>query len=82
MVNYFFDTDLSLVKTTDEVCESIHQYLNDRFMTSNYYVKDLECQAQGKKLFRCVSHFNSYSLDVNCDELMSVINELKYLLFF
>ena len=39
---YIEETRLSLGQTSDQIIESSHQYVNKRFMDSNYFVKNVE----------------------------------------
>ena len=61
LCDYFDETSLSLAKTTDEVIENYHQFMNKR-MLKGYCVKDITNPNHGVKLFNCVRHMNSYSL--------------------
>ena len=60
--DYFDETNMTLIKTTDELVENMHQYLHKRLMRSLYLVKDLKNKNQGRKLFRAVRHLNSYNI--------------------
>ena len=55
-------TDITLIKTTDELCEHMHQYLNKMLLRSFYYVKDISNPSHGPRLFRAVRHLNSYNI--------------------
>ena len=39
--DYFHRTDATLIKTRDQLCEKMHQHLNNRPMCSFYIVKDV-----------------------------------------
>ena len=60
--DYFDLTDVTLIKTTDELCEHTHQFLNKRLMRSFYLVKDITNPNHGERMFRAVRHLNSYNL--------------------
>ena len=62
--DYFDETNVTLIKSTDELCENMHQFLNKRLMRSFYLIKDTSNPNQGKKLHRAVRHFNSYNLSI------------------
>ena len=59
---YFRVTGKSLGFYTDQLVESMHQWVNKRFTNSNYYVKDITSDIHGEKLFKGVNHLNSYNL--------------------
>jgi hypothetical protein len=60
--DYFDLTDTTLIKTTDELCENMHQFLNRMLLRSVYYVKDVSNRSHGLRLFRAVKHLNSYNI--------------------
>jgi hypothetical protein len=60
--DYFDETNMTLIKATDELVENMHQYLHKRLMRSNYLVKDLSNPNQGHRLYRAVRHLNSYNI--------------------
>ena len=60
--DYFDLSNITLIKTTDELCENMHQFLNRRLMKSFYFVKDISNPNHGKKMFRAVRHLNTYNL--------------------
>ena len=53
----------SLVKVSDHVVESAHQWLKKVMARGNYVVKDVTSEAHGDKLFRAVMHNNTYTMD-------------------
>ena len=53
LCDYFDDSDLSLVKVTDEIVESCHQFFNKK-ITQGYKVKDLSNPAHGVLLHSAV----------------------------
>ena len=55
-------TGKSLGFYTDQLVDSMHQWVNKRFTNSNYYVKDITSDIHGDKLFKGVNHLNSYNL--------------------
>ena len=62
MKYYFKETNKSLGYYTDQLIENMHQYVNKRFTSSNYYVKDITSDINGDKLYKGVNHINSYNL--------------------
>ena len=44
-------SNVTLIKTTDELCENMHQFLNRRLMTSFYYVKNISNPNHGKRMY-------------------------------
>ena len=62
--DYFDYTDATLIKTIDELCESIHQFLNKWLMRSFYHVKYISNSNHSHRLFSAVRHFNSYNLRI------------------
>ena len=60
----FYDlTGESLVKFSDHTVESAHQWLDKVIKRTNSWVKDLECDAHGEKLFRAIMTHNCYTMD-------------------
>ena len=62
--DYFENCNVTLIKTSDELTENMHQVLNRRLMRSLYFVKDVLNPAHGARLFRAVQHLNSYNLHI------------------
>ena len=62
--DYFENCNVTLIKTSDELTENMHQVMNRRMMRSFYYVKDVSNPAHGARLFRAVRHLNSYNLHI------------------
>ena len=60
--DYFDEKNVTLIKSTDELCGQMHQFSNKRLMRSFYLIKDTSNPNQGKKLHRAVRHINSYNL--------------------
>ena len=60
--DYYDYTNLSLIKTGDELIESMHQYVDKRMQKSNYMVKDYLNPRHGEKLYRAVLHLNGYNI--------------------
>ena len=60
--DYFDGTKLSLVKTSDELIESMHQFVHRRLVRSGYHVKDVLNPLHGRNLYRCILHINSYNV--------------------
>ena len=65
LMDYLDETGLSLVKTSDELIENMHQYLHKLLLKSFYKVKDVTNPNHGKRLYRAVMHLNSYNICVN-----------------
>ena len=61
--DYFNETPLTLLKTSDEIVESMHQVVFKRLM-KGYNVKDVKNPTHGKQLFNLVRHINTYNLDI------------------
>ena len=62
--DYFDVTSTTLIKTTDELVENMHQYLHKRLIKSFYLVNDVTNPSQGARLFRAVPHLNSYKMSI------------------
>ena len=62
---YFSDTNLSLVKTSDQLIENMHQYVHKVMSRSMYTVKDPLNPQHGKLLFKAVKHINSMNICIN-----------------
>ena len=73
--DYFDKTGLSLVNTSDELIENMHQYVEKRMVKSGYKVKDILNPLHGKNLLRCILHINAYNIVFDnesveiCDEI-------------
>ena len=52
----------SLVKVSDQTVEAAHQWLDKVIKRTGSWVKDLECDAHGEKLYRGVMTHNCYSM--------------------
>ena len=61
--DYFCETEMTLLKTTEEVVESMHQAVYKRLM-KGYNVKDITNPNHGKKLMDLVRRINTYNLDI------------------
>jgi hypothetical protein len=61
--DYYYDTELSLRKVSDELVEHMHHFFHRR-LSSSYNVKDVSNPQQGKQLFKCVCHCNTYNITV------------------
>ena len=59
---YYDHTKLSLVKTSDELIESMHQYVHKRMLRGGYKVKDVCNPLHGRNLYRAVLHINAYNI--------------------
>ena len=63
LCDYFDDSDLSLIKVTDEIIESSHQLFN-KTMNKGYKVKDLSNPAHGVLLHNAVRTHNTYNMRI------------------
>ena len=59
---YFKETGLSLVKTSDQLIENMHQYFHKVLTRSNYLVKHPLNPRHGQYLLRSVKHLNSLNI--------------------
>lgn len=59
--DYFDETELTLLKTSDELVESMHQHVFKRMM-KGYNVKDINSPKHGEMLFKLVRRINTYTL--------------------
>ena len=62
--DYFDDTGLTLIKVSDEIVESCHQYLNNRLTKSYALTKDLSNPNHGDRLYRAVRDHNSSIINI------------------
>ena len=60
--DYFDGMKISLVKTSDELIENMHQFVHRRLVRSGYYVKDISNPVHGRNLYRAILHINSYNV--------------------
>ena len=60
--DYYDNTNLSLIKTGDELIESMHQYVDNIMQKSNYMVKGYLNPRHGEKLYHAVLHLNGYNI--------------------
>ena len=65
LADYFHETGLTLLKTTDQLIENMHQYLHKRLIKSLYYVKDIENVTYGNLLYRAILYVSSYNLPIS-----------------
>ena len=68
LTDYFDHTNLSLVKTSDELIENMHQYVHKRMLRSGYKVKDIHNPLHGINLLRAVLHINAYNIVFDNEE--------------
>ena len=61
--DYFCETDMTLLKTSEEVAESMHQAVYKHLM-KGYNVKDISNSNHGEKLLDNVRRINTYNLDI------------------
>ena len=47
---------------SDQVTEAAHQLLHRRMTMSNYFVRKVGTEAEGRKLFKAVVHTNAYNM--------------------
>ena len=59
---YFKETGLSLVKTSDQLIENMHQYFHKVLTRSNYLVKHPLNPRHGQYLLCAVKHLNSFNI--------------------
>ena len=71
---YFDTTNLSLVKTSDQLIENMHQYVHKVMSRSNYYVKHVENPNHGKYLYQAVKHINSMNISIRNKNYLNEIN--------
>ena len=62
LCNYFDETNLTLVKASDEIVENCHQLFNKRWIKG--FAVDLSNPAHGENLYNAVRSFNRYSLKI------------------
>ena len=62
---YYSDTNLRLVKTSDQLIENMHQYVHKVMSRSMYIVKHPLSPQHGKLLFKAVKHINSLNVCIN-----------------
>ena len=80
--NYFDMSDTTLIKTTDDLCENIHQNLEKRLMHSFYKVKDVLNSSHGDRLCRAVKHLNAYNMNIGIySHSSSIYIDLNYISF-
>ena len=60
--DYFYQTNMTLIKVTDKLCENMHKYLSKRLVQSMYHVKDVSNPNHGARLIRALRHLNTYNL--------------------
>ena len=68
--DYFNETNRTLLRTSDEVVENMHQFVFKRLM-KGYNVKDISNLSHGDKLYNLARQMNTYNLD---DKLMRPVN--------
>ena len=62
LCNYFDETNLTLVKASDEIVKNCHQLFNKRWIKG--FAVDLSNPAHGENLYNAVRSFNRYSLKI------------------
>ena len=63
LCDYFDETNLTLIKVSDEIVENCHQLFNKRLI-KGFVVKDLSHPAHEEKLYNTVRSFNTYNLKI------------------
>ena len=69
---YFDATGLSLVKTSDQLIENMHQFVHKMMSRSNYYIKHVENPRHGQLLFKAVQHLNCMNIYVRNKQYLSL----------
>ena len=69
---YFDATGLSLVKTSDQLIENMHQFVHKMMSRSNYYIKHVENPCHGQLLFKAVQHLNCMNIYVQNKQYLSI----------
>ena len=64
LCDYFDECEVTLKTVSDELVESMHQYVDKFMVRSCYKVKDVKNPTHGKNLFKAVCHVNSYNLRI------------------
>ena len=75
---YFDATGLSLVKTSDQLIENMHQFVHKMMSRSNYYIKHVENPHHGALLFRAVQHLNCMNISLRNKQYLN----LYYIVLF
>ena len=73
---YFDITSFSLVETSDQLIENMHQYVHKVMSRINYYVKHVENSNHGKYLYQAVKHINTMNISIRN---IKYHNEIIYL---
>ena len=68
---YYCDTNLSLVKTSDQLIENMHHYVDKIMARSMYTVKHTNNPNHGYYLYRAVNHINSQNVHVKNVEYLN-----------
>ena len=55
-------TGRAIGHASDQTVEAAHAAMNRRMRDSKYWVKNVESKIHGKKMHRCILHFNSYNI--------------------
>ena len=55
-------TKCSLGSCSDQTIEAVHQVVNNRFSSSNYYIKCTDNDNYAEKLLNGILHVNSYNI--------------------
>ena len=62
MEDYISKSGKGLGRITDQTVEALHSALNKRLTSSNYWIKDINSEKHGHKLYSGILHFNSYNV--------------------
>ena len=60
--DYISKSGKGLGRITDQTVEALHSALNKRLTSSNYWIKDINSEKHGHKLYSGILHFNSYNV--------------------
>ena len=72
MGKYFDATGLSLVKTSDQLIENMHQFVHKMMSRRNYYVKHVENPHHSHLLFKAVQHLNCMNIYVRNKQYLNI----------
>ena len=70
--DYFNATGLSLVKTSDQLIENMHQFVHKHMSRSNYYVKHVKNPHHGRLLFKAVQHLNCMNIYIKNKQYLNI----------
>ena len=70
--DYFDATGLSLVKTSDQLIENMHQFVHKHMSRSNYYVNHVRNPHHGRLLFKAVQHLNCMNIYIKNKQYLNI----------